>query len=96
MVHYASLTYNSTWPQHTLQNMYDIISNHWFESLPGLHGVKELIAAYIGATLAWAIRPLIEYAANCAKENHKEFTESQFCLPAVRSHAIIQYMHSSS
>ena len=60
-MHYASLTCYSTRPQHTLQSIYQSVLITGFKSLPGLPGVKGLIAAYIGATLARAIRTLIEY-----------------------------------
>ena len=45
MVHYASLTYNSTRPQYTLQSTHF----QWqIKSLPGLSEVEGLITAYIG------------------------------------------------
>ena len=47
IVHYASLTCNSTQPQHTLQSTYQSVLITGFKSLPGLPGVKGLIAAYI-------------------------------------------------
>ena len=46
IVHYASLTCNSTRPQHTLQIIQSVLITG-FQSLPGLPGVKGLIAACI-------------------------------------------------
>ena len=46
-MHYASLTYISTQPQHTLQSTHISVLITEFESLPGLPWVKGLIASYI-------------------------------------------------
>ena len=46
-MHYASLTCNSTRPQHTFTEHIQSVLITGFKSLPGLPGVKGLIAAYI-------------------------------------------------
>ena len=45
---YASLTCNSTLPQHISQSAYKTVQITGFKSLPGLPGVKGFIVAYTG------------------------------------------------